>query len=461
MTSQAMRRGGIFDHIGLGFHRYSTDPKWLLPHFEKMLYDQAMLTIAYTEAYQATGKVEYAQTVREILTYVLRDMTSPYGGFYSAEDADSEGEEGKFYVWSEQEARDILTKKEADVFLKVYNFEPEGNFLEEATGKQMGTNIPHLQRPLSEEAKTLKMSEEMLTKLLEGAQKKLFAIREERSHPHKDDKILVDWNGLMIAALAKAGQALNEPQFIDAATQATQFIFKEMHKDDRLLHRYRDDEAAIPGFLDDYAFMIWGLLELYETTLAPEYLEKALALNEVLLSHFWDEKGGAFFFTADDAEDLLVRKKEAYDGAMPSGNSVAMLNLLRLARITAEIELESKAVRTGRAFSGDVLGAPAGFTFMISGVDFAMGPSYEIIIVGDPAAPDTQLMVRTIKDQFLPNKVLLLIPCDKTAEHITEIAPYARDYKMIDDKATAYVCTNYRCQKPTTDIKIMLDLLGS
>ncbi len=460
-TLKTMRRGGIFDHVGLGFHRYSTDPKWLVPHFEKMLYDQAMLTIAYVESYQATRKVEYAHTVREILTYVLRDMTSPDGGFYSAEDADSEGEEGKFYVWSEQEVRDSLTKKEADVFLNVYNFEPEGNFLEEATGKRMGTNIPHLQGPLSEEAKTLKMSEAALTKLLEGAQQKLFAIREERIHPHKDDKILVDWNGLMIAALAKAGRVLNEPQFIDAATQAAQFIFTEMFKDGRLLHRYRDGEAGIPGFLDDYAFMIWGLLELHETTLAPEYLEKALALNEVLLSHFWDEKGGAFFFTADDAEDLLVRKKDAYDGAIPSGNSVAMLNLLRLARITTETELESKAARTGRAFSGVILEAPAGFTFMISGVDFAVGPSYEIIIVGDPAAPDTQLMVRTINNQFLPNKVLLLIPRDKTAEHITEIAPFTKDYKTIDDKATAYVCTNYRCQKPTTDVKTMLDLLGS
>ncbi|MFX1404711.1 MAG: thioredoxin domain-containing protein, partial [Promethearchaeota archaeon] len=290
---------------------------------------------------------------------------------------------------------------------------------------------------------------------------KLFAVREERIHPHKDDKILTDWNGLMIAALAKAGRILNEPRFIDAATQAAQFIFTEMYKDGRLLHRYRDGEAAIPGFLDDYAFMIWGLLELYETTLILEYLEKARALNEVLLSHFWDEKGGAFFFMADDAEDLLIRKKDAYDGAIPSGNSVAMLNLLRLARISGETELESKAARTGHAFSGDVLGAPAGFTFMISGVDFAVGPSYEIVVVGIPAAPDTQLMVRTIHDQFLPNKVLLLIPPDKNAERITEIALFAKNYKMIDDKATAYICANYRCQKPTTDVKTVVNLLGS
>ncbi|MFX1405274.1 MAG: thioredoxin domain-containing protein, partial [Promethearchaeota archaeon] len=195
-TLQAMRRGGIFDHVGLGFHRYSTDPKWLLPHFEKMLYDQAMLTMAYAETYQVTRKDEYSQTVREILTYVLGDMTSPQGGFYSAEDADSEGEEGKFYVWSEQEVRDILTKKEADVFLKVYNFESQGNFVEEATGNRMGTNIPHLQEPLSEVAKSQMLTEAVLTKLLEGVRRKLFAVREERIHPHKDDKILTDWNGL-------------------------------------------------------------------------------------------------------------------------------------------------------------------------------------------------------------------------------------------------------------------------
>ncbi|MHA2429129.1 MAG: thioredoxin domain-containing protein [Candidatus Hermodarchaeia archaeon] len=349
-TLHAMRKGGIFDHVGLGFHRYSTDPKWLLPHFEKMLYDQAMLTMAYAEAYQTTKKDEYAQTVREIITYVLRDMTSPEGGFYSAEDADSEGEEGKFYVWTEEEIRKVLPKQEANVFLKVYNFEPEGNFLEEATGKRMGTNILHLKKPLATEAKAQKMTEEGLLKLLEGIREKLFEVREQRIHPHKDDKILADWNGLMIAALAKAARVLDEPSYAEAAKKAVNFVFTQMlDAKGRLLHRYRDKEAKILAFLDDYAFMIWGLLELYETTLEPEYLQKAVELNAELLTHFWDDVGGGFYFTSDDAEDLLVRKKDAYDGAIPSGNSVAMLNLLRLARITAESERHHKLDKPSQA----------------------------------------------------------------------------------------------------------------
>ena len=457
MTLQAMRMGGIFDHVGLGFHRYSTDPKWLLPHFEKMLYDQAMLTMAYAEAYQATKKDEYAQTVREIITYVLRDMTSPEGGFYSAEDADSEGEEGKFYVWTEEEIQKVLSKKEADVFLKVYNFEPEGNFLEEATGKRMGTNIPHLKKPLASEAKTREMTEKAFLKLLEGAREKLFDVRRQRIHPHKDDKILADWNGLMIAALAKAARVLDEPSYTEVAKRAANFVFTQMHDaKGRLLHRYRDNKAGILAFLDDYAFMIWGLLELYETTLEPGYLQKAVGLNTELLTHFWDDVGGGFYFIADDAEDLLVRKKEAYDGAIPSGNSVAMLNLLRLARITAESDLESKATHIGQAFSGDVLSAPPGYTMMISGVDFVVGPSFEVVIVGDSAAPDTQTMIRTIHNQFIPNKVTLLIPTDEKAETVMQIAPFTKDYKAIAGKATAFVCANHMCQSPTTDVKTML-----
>jgi uncharacterized protein YyaL (SSP411 family) len=451
-TLQAMRLGGIFDHIGFGFHRYSTDPKWLLPHFEKMLYDQAMLIMAYSEAYQATKKEDYAQTVREVITYVLRDMTSTQGGFYSAEDADSEGEEGRFYVWSEQEIRDILSKKEAEAFLNTYNFEVHGNFVEEATGKRIGTNIPHLKQPISNKP---------LARLLGSAREKLFGIREERIHPHKDDKILTDWNGLMIAALAKASRILGEPKYADAAKRATKFIFEELLEEGRLLHRYRDGEAAIPAFLDDYAFMIWGLLELYETTLDPTYLEKAITLNEVLLTHFWDEKGGGFFFTASDAEGLLVRKKDAYDGAIPSGNSVALLNLLRLSRLMANTDFEVKAVKTGQAFSGNVLGAPSGFTFMISAIDFAVGPSYEIVIVGDPDAPSTQSMVQAINNLFLPNKVTLLIPNDNRAQILVELAPFTKDYKEINGKATSYVCVNHVCQSPTTDVNQMLKLLNS
>jgi uncharacterized protein YyaL (SSP411 family) len=461
-TLQAMRQGGFFDHIGFGFHRYSTDPKWLLPHFEKMLYDQAMLTIAYTEAYQATKNKTYAKTVHEILTYVLRDMTSPEGGFYSAEDADSEGEEGKFYVWTEEEVRTHLNADEADLFIDIYNFETTGNFLEEATGKRTGTNIPHLKRTLAEEAKSRKIPVKTLIKQLETTRQKLFTTREKRIHPHKDDKILADWNGLMIAGFAKAARIFKESKYTNAAEKAAEFILNQMQTPKgRLLHRYRDGEVAIPAFLDDYAFMIWGLLELYETTFKDKYLQKAIELNQVLLTHFWDQENWAFFFTADDAEALLVRKKDAYDGAIPSGNSVTMLNLLRLARITANSDLESKAAKIGQVFSSDVLSAPPSFSLMISSVDFAVGPSYEIIIVGNPTAPDTKAMIQALRDQFIPNKVILLIPTNQDAESITQLAPFAKDYKALEGKATAYVCAKHVCKTPTTDIKTMSSFLDS
>ncbi|MFX1582401.1 MAG: thioredoxin domain-containing protein, partial [Promethearchaeota archaeon] len=436
----------------------STDPKWLLPHFEKMLYDQAMLIMAYSEAFQATQKTAYAHTVREIITYVLRDMTSPLGGFFSAEDADSEGEEGKFYVWSEKEVRDALTTKEAEVFLDVYSFEPEGNFLEEATGKRTGTNIPHLRVSLEAEGQNRKMIPKVLSELLDGARKKLFVIREKRIHPHKDDKILTDWNGLMIAALAKAARVLREPRFTEAAIKAVKFVFTDLYKDGHLLHRYRDGEATISAFLDDYAFMIWGLLELYETTFNPDYLEKAINLNQTLLTHFWDTQDGGFFFTADDAEDLLLRKKDAYDGAIPSGNSVAMLNLLRLSRITGTSDLEFKAAKIGQAFSGDVLRSPAGFTLMIVAVDFAVGPTYELVLVANPEANDSQEMVKAITERFIPNKVMLLLP-QREEKRIAKLAPFTKDYTSISGKATAYVCSNHQCQLPTTDIQQMLVLL--
>ncbi|MFX0168281.1 MAG: thioredoxin domain-containing protein [Candidatus Hodarchaeota archaeon] len=460
-TLQALRHGGIFDHIGLGFHRYSTDPQWLLPHFEKMLYDQAMLTLAYTEAYQATKNPNYAQTVHEILTYVLREMTSPDGGFYSAEDADSEGEEGKFYVWTQEEIRKILSPHEADLFVDIYNFEPTGNYLEEASGKRTGTNIPHLQRSLVDEAKSQKLTVKTLKGQLEIVRQKLFEAREKRIHPYKDDKILADWNGLMIAGLAKAARIIGEPMYTKAAVKAAKFVLEYLQDSKgRLLHRFRDGEAAIPAFLDDYAFMIWGLLELYEATFDIKYLQKAIELNTMLLTHFWDKENGGFFFTADYAEKLLVRKKDAYDGAIPSGNSVAMLNLLRLAHLTGDSDLEAKAAKVGQAFSSDVLSAPSGFTLMSCSVDFAVGPSYEIVVAGDPAESDTQKMIQTLHDQFIPNKVILLIPTDEQAKVITQLAPFTKDYRVIDGKATAYVCAKQVCQSPTTKIKTMLEYLS-
>ncbi|MFQ5868263.1 MAG: thioredoxin domain-containing protein [Candidatus Zixiibacteriota bacterium] len=458
-TLQSMRVGGVYDHIGFGFHRYSTDSKWLLPHFEKMLYDQALLAMAYTEAYQATGKEEYEKTVREIFAYVLRDMTSPEGGFYSAEDADSEGEEGKFYLWTEAEIRQTLAE-EAALFVELFNVERDGNFTEEAGGSRTGANILHLKESLPKTAAKLKVSDQELRSRLENAREKLFEAREKRIHPHKDDKVLADWNGLMIAALAKSARVLDEPSYSEVARRAADFVLKNMRTSDgRLLHRYREGKSGISAYLDDYAFLIWGLIELYESTFVVSYLKNALELNNDLLEHFWDDEGGGFYFTADDGEKLLARQKEIYDGAIPSGNSVAMLNLLRLGRITASPDLEKKASRIGTAFSGTVRQMPSAYTQLLAAVDFGLGPSYEVVIAGNLQAEDTKAMLRALRRQFIPNKVVLLRSSEEELPEIVRFAEFTRYQTSIDGEATAYVCLNYNCRLPTTDIGEMLESL--
>jgi len=460
-TLQAMRRGGIYDHVGFGFHRYSTDQRWLVPHFEKMLYDQAMLVLAYVETYQATAKEEYAQTAHEIVTYVLRDMTAPEGGFYSAEDADSEGEEGRFYVWAHEEIKQVLNPAEGELFIKAFNIEEKGNYSNEIGGKRTERNIPHLAKSLEEIALELNLSVPELETHLESIRQKLFAYRDERVHPYKDDKVLVDWNALMIAALAKAARVLDEPRYVSAAKRAVDFILKNMlTSEGRLLHRYREGEAALPAHVDDYAFLIHAMLELYETTFEVGCLKWALELNQRLLEHFWDDSKGGFYFAADSGEDLLVRQKEIYDGATPSGNSLQMLNLLRLGRMTANSRLEEKAASIGRAFFESVRQSPSAHTQLMIAVDFAVGPSYEVVIVGDSRADDTREMLRTISRRFIPNKVVIFLPAELSTEDIKRIAPFTMYQSSIDDKATAYACVNYVCRLPTTDIATMLRLLN-
>ncbi len=460
-TLQFMRRGGLFDHIGYGFHRYSTDALWLVPHFEKMLYDQALLAMAYTEAFHVTRNYDYKNTAEEIFTYVLRDMTSPEGAFYSAEDADSEGEEGKFYLWTSDELEKILSKEEAYLALSVFNVENVGNFTEEATGRKTGTNILHLKKSLEEIASELKLSPEALSHHLESIRVSLFKTREKRIRPLKDDKVLVDWNGLMIAALAKAAAAFDEPTYVHSAQKATDFILNNMlDKQGRLFHRYREGQSSITAFLDDYAFLIWGLIELYEATFDPRFLKEALELNEILIKHFWDDKDGGFYFTPDDGEKLPLRQKELYDGAIPSGNSIEMFNLLRLARLTSNPELEEKASQTGRIYSKDIELSPSAFTQMMAAVSFGIGPSYEVVIVGDTEAADTKAMFKALRTEFVPNKVVLFIPTDKDPSAIFEMAPFTSRMTSIEGKATAYVCQNFSCQQPTTDINKMLQFIG-
>ncbi|MBZ0109014.1 MAG: thioredoxin domain-containing protein [Candidatus Scalindua rubra] len=460
-TLQSMQNGGIYDHIGFGFHRYSTDSHWLVPHFEKMLYDQAMLAMAYIEAYQATGIKEFEETAKEIFTYVMRDMTDKKGGFYSAEDADSEGVEGKFYVWTEDEIRQVLKGDEADLIINVYSIDKTGNFRDEASGENTGANILHLEKSLTEIAFKNKESVDGFKERVEAARQNLFAVRNKRIRPHKDDKILTDWNGLMIAALAKGAQAFNEPKYAEAAKRAADFILTGMRREDgRILHRYRDGHTAILANTDDYAFIIWGLLELYETVFDVHYLKTAIDLNSEMIKYFWDEKDGGFYFTADDAEELIVRQKEIYDGAIPSGNSVAVLNLFRLARITANTDYEDKANKIMLAFSKDVESAPSGYTQMMVALGFGIGPSYEIVIVGNPESADTKDMLRSLRKHFIPYKVVLLKRTDQETADITGIAEYTEYHSSFDGKATAYVCLDFACKMPVTNTEEMLKLLN-
>jgi hypothetical protein len=455
-----MRRGGIYDQVGFGFHRYSTDSQWLVPHFEKMLYDQAMLAMAYTEVYQASGKEDYGKTAREIFTYVLRDMTAPEGGFYSAEDADSEGEEGKFYLWTEEEVRQAVGDEELDFVVNVFNIEKDGNFVEQATGGRSGVNILHVRKSLAQLASDLNLSERDLQKRMQVIQQKLFGYREKRVHPMKDDKVLVDWNGLMIAALAKGAQAFDRPEYAEAARRAADFVLGNMRKPDgRLLHRYRDGQAGIQANLDDYAFLVWGLIDLYEAFFDTRYLKSALELTSYMLSHFWDENAGGLYLTPDDGETVLVRRKEIHDGAIPSGNSVAMLNLLRLGRMTAKPDWEEKAAAIGRTFSRSLGQSPSAHTQLMIALDFGLGPSYQVVIAGNAGAEDTGGMIRALGAHFLPNKVVLLKPAEQDSREIFQLSPFTRQQPGIGGKATAYVCLNYNCKLPTTDVDQMLELL--
>ena len=460
-TLKEMRKGGIFDHIGYGFHRYSTDKKWLVPHFEKMLYDNALLAMVYTETYQATKKKEYKKTVEQIFEYVLRDMISPEGAFYSAEDADSEGEEGKFYTWKLEELDSILNPEESKLFKLIFNIEPNGNYLEQLTSEHTGKNIPHLIRSLRNISEELKIDLEELVSIVEKSREKLFKIRENRIRPHLDDKILTDWNSLMIAALAKGGYVFNKKKYIYAAQNAMKFIVENLiDGNGDLLHRYRDGSAEIKAFLDDYSFLIWALIELYEATLDTKYLSQAINLADRQIDLFWDKEIGGFFFTAESSKDLITRQKQIYDGALPSGNSVAMLNLLRLFQITGESKYEVKADEISRVFAESVKINPSAHAYLMMAVDFAIGPTFSLVISGDSGGEDTIKMLNSIRNEFLPNKMLLHRATEQDSPSIDKIADYTKFFDKHLNKATAYVCVNKTCRPPTNEIEKMIEYLN-
>ncbi|GAV24846.1 thioredoxin [Carboxydothermus islandicus] len=451
-TLEAMTRGGIYDHIGYGFHRYSTDREWLVPHFEKMLYDNALLAYTYLEAYQATKKEKYARVAREVFTYVKRKMTSPEGGFYSAEDADSEGVEGKYYVWTQDEVKKVLGPEEGELFCRVYDITPEGNF--------EGKNIPNLiHTDLESMAVKFGKSLEELTESLDRMRQKLYQEREKRVLPHKDDKILTSWNGLMIAALAKGARVLQDQELLNMAQKAAEFIFSKLRRDDgRLLARYREGEAAVLAYLDDYAFLIWGLIELYEASFEVRYLKLAVELTREMLKLFWDEKHGGLYFTGVDGEELITRPKEIYDGAMPSGNSVAALNLLRLGRMLGEEDFLQKAEEILSTFAGKVSEIPSAYSFYLLAYIFYLGPVKEVVVAGEPGGEDTRAMIEKINLAYLPNSVVLFHPIGDAGQEIQEIIPHIADKKPLPgERATVYVCENFSCKAPVVEVE-MLDI---
>ncbi|HEY5621817.1 MAG TPA: hypothetical protein VIR77_04370, partial [Pontiella sp.] len=399
-------------------------------------------TLAYTEAFELTGKLFYQQVVEEILEYVLCNMTDPEGGFYSAEDADTEGEEGLYYTWSADEIKNVLGS-ESEFVSTVWNISETGNFHDESTGQLTGKNIPHLSGRLSADQ----------TVRLNAARKKLLEERNRRIHPLTDTKVLTDWNGLMMAAFAKAGRVFDQPRWVDAAVRAGAFFENEMKQENgRLWHRWREGDRAVPGQLDDYAFMIFGLLELYESTFDVQYIESALQYNGILSDAFMDQERGGYFKTADYAEELIVRPKEIYDGAVPSGNSIQMYNLLRLARLTGRSQLEEEAAEMGKVFGDMMVRSPSNSAQALIALQYAFGESMEIVIAGERNHPEVIRMLKHIRSVYLPGKVVLLKEPD-SAETLSGLAPFTKEQEPVSGRPTVYICRNFACEKPITTLE--------
>ena len=447
-----MKKGGLYDQVGFGFHRYSTDEKWLVPHFEKMLYDQAMLIHAYLDAYLLTEDIYYKEVVEQVVEYVLRDMTSEEGGFYSAEDADSQGEEGVFYIWSVEELKSILDNEQYDFIYDILEFDDKGNSRVEGDY----TNIPHFKSTWEEISTKYGISIDEIKNKYHSIRKIIFDYREKRVHPQKDDKILVDWNGLMISALSRAGTVLNNSYYINAAENSAKFIFDNlMDENGKLLKSYRNGPSNINGMIEDYAFFIWGLIELYQATFDTYYINKALLLSEYQKEYFWDDKEGGFFFTSDIGEKLLIRNKEIYDGAIPSGNSVSAYNYIRLSRILSKPELEDIAISIIDNFSSHLKRYSSGYTMLLHALDFIEGPSYEVIIAG--RRKDSKEILSYLYKSKQLNKVLIF---NDENSKIEEEFSFLDSYVPDDNGETlVYVCKNYVCNLPTSNIKEMLSFL--
>jgi len=444
-TLDAMAKGGIYDHIGGGIHRYATDERWLVPHFEKMLYDQALVSKVYLQAYQATGNKKYAATAREIFDYVLRDMTDPDGGFYSAEDADSEGKEGVFYVWDPKQINSILDKDEAEIFTAYYSVTKKGNFEENKT-------ILNIEMSMAQLEKKFQKDQTVLMDILSNARSKIFNERVKRIRPHRDDKIITAWNGLMISSMAYGGAVLQEEKYIKAAERAGKFTLNALHKKGRLMRYYRQGRAVELAFLDDYAFTILGFLDLYGASFETKWLIEAKMLAEEMIKLFADNEQGGFFLTGKDSEKLIARIKPSTDGVIPSGNSAAAFALLKLGKLTMNQYFTEQGGKVLESFSRQLKQSSGYSSEMLSALNFLLGPTQEIVIAGNADAADTQQMLELIRRKFLPNAIILLHQQEKTDSAIDKTIPFIKNLTAIEGKATAYVCENYACNRPVNNI---------
>ncbi len=451
-TLNSISSGGIYDQLGGGFHRYSTDRFWHTPHFEKMLYDQALLAKVYLEAYQVTKNEEYKKIASQTLDFVLREMESPEGGFFTAFDADSplrenskEKGEGEFYLWKKDEILNLLGKGEGEIFSFYYGVSGEGK------------NILYIAHKIEETAEKFNIPSKKVEEILKEGKEKLLKARALRPKPFLDEKILVDWNGLMISSLAFASRVLNEKKYLKAAINSANFIIKNMLKKDfKLLH----SSTGKDGKIDDYAFFILGLLNLYEATFNFDYFILAKKLQDEMIKNFWDEKDGGFFFSSNYEKNLPSNFKEIYDGSIPSGNSVSALNLIKIGKLTMNDFYIEKALKIFDNFSKEILNYPSQYTKILCAIDFILGPSYEIIISGKAEEEKAKEMIKEISSVFLPNKIIALNPFENEENEIFKEIPILKDKKKIKGETTIYVCKNFTCKLPTTDIKEMLEYFG-
>lgn len=468
-TLRAMAGGGMHDQLGGGFHRYSVDERWHVPHFEKMLYDQGQLAVTYLDAYTISKDPFYADVARGILGYVRRDMTGPEGQFYSAEDADSDipgkpGEqaEGAFYVWEHDEVAAVLGPDAAPIFSFQYGIEKNGNVRSDPHGEFSRKNILYVAHSVADMVKHFNKTPDALRELLAASRAKLLAARAVRPRPHLDDETITAWNGLMISGFARAYSVLGDNACLAAATKAAAFIRQRLYDSDTgtLLRRYRAGDAAIAGYADDYAFLIQALLDLYEAYCDVQYLTWAFALQDKQDALFWDEAGGGYFSTSGEDPTVLLRMKEDYDGAEPSANSVSALNLLRLAQLTENPDYAARANQTLAAFSRRLARAPHSMPSMLAALDWQIGGAVQIVIAGAPDAADTRALLHEVRSRFIPNKMLLLADGADGQTALARRLGFITGIKPIDGKATAYVCENGACKLPTTDLATLAEAIA-